>query len=524
MYITQGLKRAVQLNGSGIATVNGERKRTWTEFGERVAKLAMAFVELGLNPGERVAILSLNSDRYLEYYYAVPWAGGAVVPLNIRLAPPELIYMLNDSETLYLIVDDAFQAILPAFADKLRTVEQIIFAGDGPTPERTVNYEEVLATADPISDAERGGNDLAGIFYTGGTTGISKGVMLSHNNIVSNAMNAILGISYNEETSYLHVAPMFHLADGASTFSITTVAGRHVFVPKFDPADTLMAIQNQKVNVCLLVPTMVNMMVNFPDVGGYDVSSLERVLYGASPMPVAVLRKAMETFPNTQFIQGYGMTETSPIISLLDSKFHILEGPRAEKVKSAGRPVFSAEVKIVDSNDDELPHGKIGEIVTRGPHVMQGYWKQPELTAAAIREGWMHTGDAAYMDEEGFIYIVDRMKDMIISGGENIYSVEVENALYQHPNVEQCAVFGIPDDQWGEAVRAVVIPKNGGELDEPTLIEHCRQLIAGYKCPRSIEIRHDPLPISGAGKILKNELRAPFWKDKERQLSSKFPA
>jgi long-chain acyl-CoA synthetase len=505
MYITQGLKRAVQLNGHSIATVNGERKRTWAEFGERVTKLAGAFVELGLNPGERVAILSLNSDRYLEYYYAVPWAGGAIVPLNIRLAPPELIYMLNDSEAKFLIVDDTFQAMLPAFADKLKTVEQVIFAGDSPTPEKTVNYEEILAAANPISDAERGGNDLAGILYTGGTTSIAKGVMLSHNNIVSNAMNAIAGLSYNEETSYLHVAPMFHAADCASTFGITIVAGRHVFVPKFDPADTLTAIQNQKVNICLLVPTMVNMIANFPDAGDYDISSLKRILYGASPMPLAVLRKAMETFPNTQFIQGYGMTETSPLITLLDSKFHILAGAGAEKVKSAGRSCFTVEVKIVDSNDDELPLGEIGEIVTRGPHVMQGYWKQPELTAAAIREGWMHTGDAGYMDEEGFIFIVDRVKDMIISGGENVYSIEVENALFQHPNVGQCAVFGIPDDQWGEAVYAIVVPKNGDGLGEAALGAHCRQLIAGYKCPRSIEIRY--------------KLRAPFWKDKERQVN-----
>jgi long-chain acyl-CoA synthetase len=227
----------------------------------------------------------------------------------------------------------------------------------------------------------------------------------------------------------------------------------------------------------------------------------------------------METFPNTQFVQGYGMTETSPLITLLDSKFHILAGAGAEKVKSAGRPCLTVEVKIVDINDDELPLGEIGEIVSRGPHVMQGYWKQPELTAAAIREGWMHTGDAGYMDEEGFIFIVDRVKDMIISGGENVYSIEVENALYQHPNVGQCAVFGIPDDQWGEAVYAIVVPKNGDGLGEAALSEHCHQLIAGYKCPRSIEIRYDPLPISGAGKILKNKLRAPFWKDKERQVN-----
>lgn len=519
MYITQGLKRAVQINGGGMATIDGAREHTWAQFTERVAKLAGALKHLGLTEGGRVAILSLNSDRYLEYFFGVPWAGGVVVPLNIRLAPPELIYMLNDSGTEILIVDDVFKAMLPAFQGQLNTVRQVIHAGEGDAPEGTVDYEACLARSDAIPDADRGGADVAGIFYTGGTTGLAKGVTLTHDNIMSNAMNALAVLdTTGDHWRYLHAAPMFHIADGSTNCTVTMLGSTHVFIPKFEPEATLAAIEAHRVTHTVLVPTMVGMLIQLPGVERYDLSSLEIIYYGASPMPAAVLAKAMEVFPACEFVQGYGMTETSPVISILGGKHHTFEGPNAGRIASGGQPVPSIEVRIVDEEDREVPRGTVGEIVTRGPHVMKGYWNKPEETARALRNGWMHTGDAGYMDEDGFIYIVDRVKDMIITGGENVYSVEVEDAIHQHPAIAMCAVFGIPNDEWGEAVHAVVVPNEDQTLTAEELIAHCKERIAHYKCPVSVEVRAEPLPLSGAGKVLKRDLRAPFWEGQSRQV------
>ena len=519
MYLSQCVKRAAQVSGNKPASSFDDRTHTWNEFKNRIQCLAGGMQELGISAGERVAVLALNSDRYLEIFFATPWAGAVVVPINIRLAPPEILFTLNDSETELLIVDDTFAQMLPALEGKMSTVKNIIFSGDGETPKGCVNYEELIAKSKPAEDAERGGDDLAGLFYTGGTTGRSKGVMLSHDNLVSNALNVIPFMGFDETSVYLHVAPMFHLADCASTFALTMAAGTHTFLPKFDPEETLQLIQDKQVSVCLLVPTMVNMLVNFPDIGNYDVSSLGTILYGASPMPEAVLLRAMELFPECEFKQGYGMTETSPILTFLDSKFHVTEGPCSGKLKSAGYPAYGVEILVADENDKELPRGEVGEVLARGPNVMQGYWKMPEVTQETLRNGWMHTGDMAYMDDDGFVFIVDRNKDMIISGGENVYSSETEQAVYQHPAVQECAVIGVPHKEWGEQVHAVVVFKPGQSATEEELNARCHELIAGYKCPRSWEFREEPLPMSGAGKILKTELRKPHWDGQQKGVN-----
>ena len=520
MYLTQALKRALQIDRHGIATIDGTRQRTWAEFAERVAKLAGVFQELDLCSGGRVAILALNSDRYLECFFAVLWAGGIVVPLNIRLAPPELIYMLNDSGTDILIVDDAFQAVLPAFSGKLTTVKHIIFAGEDLASEGMVNYEAALVKASAVPDVERGGDQVAGIFYTSGTTGLAKGVMLTHHNFFNTALNILASLdTTGEPWVYLHAVPMFHIGDGWTNCTLTLRASTHVFMPKFDAEATLNIIQEHGITHTVLVPTMVNMLANFPRAETYDLSSLRTILYGASPMPEAVLTKAMQVLPECEFIQAYGMTETAALLTLLAGKYHTFTGSCAGKTASAGQTAPGVEVKIVDGQGHEVPLGTVGEIITRGSHVMQGYWNKPEETAQALRGGWMHTGDAGYMDDEGFVYIVDRLKDMIITGGENVYSVEVENVIYQHPSVAMCAVIGIPSEAWGEAIHAVVVCKEGPSVTEAEVIAHCKEHLAGYKCPRSVDIRHDPLPISGAGKILKAELRVPFWAGKTRQVS-----
>ncbi len=519
MQIAQGLRRAVQINSQGIATIFGERRQTWQQFGDRCAKMAGALQRLDLNPGDRVAILALNSDRYLEYYFFTPMAGGVVVPLNIRWAGPEVLFALNDSEARFLFVDRAFTGMYEAIKDKIETVEQVIFLDDGEVPAGMLGYEQNLATAQPAQDAGRCDEDLAGIYYTGGTTGRSKGVMLSHRNIVYNAVNAAASIGYTKETHWLHAAPMFHLADGSATVAVTMMGACHSFIPAFDPEASFKAIEENKVNFCLFVPTMLGMLLNHPAFDQYDLSSVDRVLYGASPMPIAVLKEAMSKLEGWQFIQGYGMTELSPLATVLDWEDHILEGPGSERLNSCGLAACGCEVRVVDENGVEVAPGTIGEVIVRGDNVMIGYWNQPEATAEVVKHGWMWTGDAATMDENGFFYIVDRVKDMIISGGENVYSAEVEQAVYQHPTVAECAVIGIPDERWGERVHAIIVPKPDSSPTEQDIIDHCHSLIGGYKCPRSVSFRDETLPLSGAGKILKTELRKPYWDDQNRNVS-----
>jgi long-chain acyl-CoA synthetase len=518
MQITQTLRRAVQVNRHGTAVLCGQNKITYEVMEQRVAKLAGALRQLGVQSDTRVAMLSLNSHRYIEYYYAVPWAGGINVPLNIRLAPPELIYILNDSGSEILIVDDVFQAMLPAFAGKLNSVKQIVFAGDGATPAGAVNYEEILDAAKPLPDTLRGGEDIADILYTGGTTGLPKGVMSSHDNVMGLVMNTMVVLG-GKPMVQLTTTPLFHISGAAFAYILSALGAPHVLLPKFDVEETLKAIQAHRATSTIWIPTMVNMIINHPAVEDYDLSSLQKIFYAASPMPYPVLTKAMQVFPNCQFYHVYGMTETTGGVTILEPEYHTTEGPLAGKIKSVGRAAFNTEVKIFDESDHELPRGQIGEIVMRGALVMQGYWNKPKETDAALRGGWMHSGDAGYMDEDGFVYIVDRLKDMIITGGENVYSAEVENAIYQHPAVAMCAVIGIPNSEWGESVHAIVVPKPGMQVSEEDILQHCRALIAGYKCPRSVTISAQPLPLSGAGKILKHVLRAPYWEGYEKQVN-----
>lgn len=520
MRITQGLKRAVQVNGKGIATIDIEsgRRYSWEAFARQVAQLAGALTDLGLQPDDRVAVWALNSDRYLAYYFATIWAGGIVLPINTRLAPPEVAHILTDAAASILVVDEALHDQVAEVLQHTSATQHFIFMGTGAVPEGMIAHESFLESARPLADVNRGGDDIASLIYTSGTTGSPKGAMLTHTNVVSNALSSLAIMYEGEPWTYLHTAPMFHIADNQWNTGVTLQAGTHVFVKKFVPQEMVTLIGRHQITHTALVPTMINMLCQVPDVERYDVSSLRKVNFGGSSIAPVVIKRAREVFQNCEFIQGYGQTETAPNISMLLDKYNTDEGPLAGKIESAGQPVFSMEVRIFNEDDEEVPLGTMGEIVTRGPHVMAGYWNKPEATAAALRGGWMHTGDIGYMDADGFIFIVDRLKDMIISGGENVYSTEVENALYQHPAVAACAVIGIPHEKWGESVHAVVQPKEGYDLTPEEIIDHCRQHIAGYKCPRSVEIREEPLPISGAGKILKKVLRASYWSDQGRQV------
>jgi len=513
VYLTQGLHRHVQQCPHEIATVCAGRTRTHAESVDRIARLAAALQQLGVRDGERAAILSLNSDRYHEALAATLWAGGVVVPVNIRWSVPEIADSLAEVDARVLVVDDAFAACTRGIRAGHPWLRHVVHAGDGPTPEGLLAFEHLVETSDPVEDARRGGDQLAGVFYTGGTTGRSKGVMLSHDNLLTSAMGVLATDHFPPGRVLLHAAPMFHLAAFSSWVSTGVVGGTQVMIPVSDPVAVLTAVQEHGVTDVLLVPTMIQLVVDSPRVDEFDLTSVQRMRYGASPMSDALLGRAMKALPNARFTQGYGMTEVAPAATLLRPDDH--EDPRHRR--SIGRAAPHAEVRIVGPDDVELPRGEVGEVVVRGGHVMLGYWNRPEETAEALRGGWMHTGDAGRMDDEGYVYLTDRLKDMIVSGGENVYSIEVENALAQHPAVATCAVIGVPDDTWGERVHAVVVPAAGAAVTLEELRAFCADRIAGYKVPRSMDVV-DALPVSAAGKVLKRALREPYWAGQERAV------
>ncbi|HVA07764.1 MAG TPA: AMP-binding protein [Acidimicrobiales bacterium] len=436
--------------------------------------------------------------------------------MNTRLAVAELAFILDDSAARALIVDDTFLDAGRSLVASCSHLHHLVhMAGDGTAPATAadgrdiVNYETLVAPpAAPMTDSRT--DDLAGIFYTGGTTGRSKGVMLTHGNLVANAKAMLIELRYTAQDRYLHAGPMFHLADGAATFAVTWVGGTHVFVPSFAPGPVAAVIEAERVTVSTLVPTMINLFVNAPEVAAHDLSSLRCIMYGGSPMPAAVQQRAQEVL-GCETVQCYGMTEASPAGTVCRIDGPVDEEPWATRVRSAGVPFTGVEVSVRRSDGAVADVDEVGEVWLRGPNIMAGYWRRPEETAAALTsDGWYRSGDAGRMDTDGYLYIVDRMKDMIISGGENIYCTEVEAALISHPAVLEVAVFGVPDDQWIERVHAVVVLREPGAACEEDFVTHCRPQIAGYKVPRSFDLRSELLPKSGAGKILKRELRAPY--------------
>lgn len=503
MYVTQSLHRMLRQSPDMPLTVFADRLHTVRQSVDRIARLASALQSIGVRRDDRVAFLGLNSDRYHEYLFAVPWADAAVNPVNIRWSAVEIAYSLRDSQTMVLLVDEAFAAAIPEIRAAGAELSTIIYCGEGLCPPGMLDYESLIAAAQPIADARRGGNALYGIFYTGGTTGQPKGVMLSHTNVMTSALGTLAtGRFLTNGGRILHAAPLFHLAAIGMWIAGNVAGSTHVVVSSFTPGGVAKAISDHRVTDVLLVPTMIQMLTDHADVAAFDFTSLRRLIYGALPISKALVERARRAFPATGFTQAYGMTELAPAATLLAPPDH--ENP--ELARSAGRALPHVEVRVVDQNDTEVPAGEIGEVVVRGDNVMLGYWNRPDDTAAAIRDGWMHTGDMAYMDVHGYLFIIDRLKDMIITGGENVYSTEVENALASHPAVATAAVIGVPDDRWGERVHAFIVLRPGTPPTEESLREHCRELIAGYKLPRSIEFV-DGLPISGAGKVLKRELR-----------------
>ncbi|WP_421837984.1 acyl-CoA synthetase [Novosphingobium sp.] len=508
----QALRHAVHMRGDGVAVIDGARSFTWNAFADRVARLAGAFKALGLTPGGRVILLSLNSHRSLECFFAAIHAGGAITPLNHRLALGELCDQVADCKPDVIVLGEDFCHLGGDLLAAAGSSAALVLAGECVAGEGLHSYETLIAEAQPLPDEGRVGDDLAVLMYTSGTTSAAKGVMLSHANFVANTANTYGELGFGPDIVHLHHGPLFHVAAAARVFSVTHAAGTHVLLPRFAAGEVIAEIERTGVTHATFVPTMLRAMLDDPALATADLSSLRVLSYGSAPMPEPLLKEVMAALPDVGILQSYGMTELSPVVTILNCRDHLPENWPSGRLRSAGKPVLFAEVGIVDAQDRLLPPGQAGEIVARGPNVMLGYWNRPDLTAEALRGGWMHTGDIGYFDDEGYLFVIDRLKDMIISGGENVYSLEVENALSAHPAVSQCAVFGRPHDHWGEAVHAVATLKAGMAATERELIDHCRSILAHYKCPRTLEIRDQPMPLSGANKIskavLKEELRA----------------
>lgn len=495
------LYRAQKFFTNKIAMVNGEVRLTYAQTWERCRRLAGGLHQLGIHAGDRVAILAANSHQYLEVYMAIPASGRVVVPLNTRHAEAELRYALEDSGTRLLITDRDPGALA-------QVVEQVLRLPD--------EYEALLAQA-AEEDLGEGitEHSLAGLFYTGGTTGASKGVMLSHRNLLANTTNWLVASQQGPEDVYLVIAPLFHAAGSNAVLATVWIGGCHVILPAFDPGAALELIETEQASMTLGVPTMIAAMVEEQLVRPRKVESLRSLSHGGSPIATEVVRRARQAFPNAELVHLYGATETAPLVTALRHEERLVEG---ELARSCGQGIAGVDVRVFNQDGQEMPPGEIGEVVVRGPNVMPGYWNKPEQTAAVLRHGWYYTGDLGYMNAQGYVFLVDRAKDMIISGGENVYSTEVEEVLYKHPAVLEAAVFGVPDEKWGEAVHAVVVPRPQHAVDMAMLIAFCRQHIAGYKVPKHIELRSEPLPKSGPGKILKRELRAPFWAGQTTQI------
>jgi fatty-acyl-CoA synthase len=515
MLLSDTLRKACQFFPHKEAIVCGNRRWTYEEFSQRLNRFSNYLQGMGIVKGDRVAILHPNCHCFLEVYYAIALRGAAAVPLNYRLSAGELAVIMNDAGAKALIADPRFRPTVDQIRAELPTVEKIVWTGDTtealPDGGRDLHYEEIVA-GEPASvpEVDVSETDIAQIYYTSGTTGRPKGVMLTHKNVTVHALGTIAELQLTDRDVWLHAAPLFHLADAWATWAITWVGGTHVLVGEFDPPAVLAAIEREGVTLTNLIPTMLNMLVNYPRVKEYDYRRLRVLLSGGAPIAPEVVRRIVETF-HCDYIQTYGMTETSPYLTLSLLKGHLLQKSPEEQLcfkSKTGREFIAVELKVVTDEGREIRRDEqeVGEIIVRGDTVTPGYWQLPEETEKAIKNGWLYTGDMAVMDEEGYVNIVDRRKDMIVTGGENVYSTEVENTLYQHPAVLECAVVGVPDEKWGEAVQAIVVLKPAVQATEEELIHFCKERIARYKAPKSIDFI-PALPKTGSGKIEKKILR-----------------
>jgi len=511
MSLHQILANAAQTFPGATAVRHLGRSVDWRALCDRVARRAARLRTTGVQPGDRVAVLAANVPEHLEALFAVPWAGLILVPLNTRLSQAEQRYILGHAGCRLLLHDERNAVRAAALAGE----------PDGPS----VAMLDPIDTWDTARDGLHGGPQApfqpatplatAALVYTGGTTGRPKGVELSHVALLLQALAAKDNFRLDDATVFAHTAPMFHVAGFTAGLGVTAAAGRHCFLPEFSPPALLDLIEHEGVDVAILVPTMISATLDGAGDRSAVMQRLRRILYGAAPIQEPVLRRLMQAAPQVELIQVYGQTEVGGACSVLPARYHVIEGPFAGKLGSAGRVLPAFSMRIADDAGREPGFGRVGEIQVSGPGVMTSYWNDPALTAETLRDGWLHTGDLGMIDQDGFITVVGRLKDMIITGGENVFAGEVESALMYHDAVQAAAVIGVPDERWGESVHAVVVLKPGRDASEAELVAHCRARIAHYKCPRSIAFRPGALPMSGVGKVRKVDLLSE-WQSMEK--------
>lgn len=515
------LRYAEQQFPQRTAIVCGKERFTYAQFAERVSKLAGALRKAGVRTGDRVAFLSMNCHRLLEAYYGVVEAGAVLLPLNIRLKPEELAYVLNDSGARVLFFQSPFVELVERFRGSLASMEAFYTLDQGIGREwaKPQSYEELLGDAAPhraeIMDVDE--DALAELFYTSGTSAEPKGVMLTHRNIYLHALNAGLGLHTGDDAVELHTIPLFHANGWGVAHFLTLLGGKHVMMQRFDPPEVFRLIEAEGATSLSLVPAMATALVNCPERTKYNLSSLQRISVGGAASSPTLVREVEEKL-SCHCYSGYGLTETSPVLSWSAMKpgMNWKEEERYSGQAMTGYAFPGVELRVVDANDQDVPRDgqAIGEIIARSDGVMKGYYRQAEATAEVMRGGWFHTGDMATWNEDGYLLVVDRKKDIIVSGGENISSLEVEKAVLSHPAVMEATIIPVPDEKWGEVPKALVVLRPGQKASEDELIEHCRERLTHYKCPQSVEFL-EQLPRTGTGKVLKRELRKKYWQGQE---------
>ena len=493
-----------------VALEQDGKALTFAALDERSRRIVAMLKAQGLAKGDRVAWLGKNARLYFELFYSAARMGVVMVPIGWRLAAPEIAYILGDTGAKLLFIDEGFAGLAAGACGDMENPPKVI---DTPTAKSDI-------AAAPADDFEGAGPDDAVLqLYTSGTTGNPKGAVLTNANLFALRQPAEEAAqpwsSWDEDEAILVCMPCAHI--GGTGLGIMAMAAgvRAIVQAEFTPDGVLDGFE-QGITRLFIVPAALQMVVQHPRAKDTDMSAVKYVMYGAAPIPLDLLREAVQTIPEAGFLQCYGMTETTGTIAMLPPQDHTLEGN--QRMKSAGKAVPGAELRVVDEDGEELPRGEVGELICRSPSNMQGYWNLPDATRGALKDGWMHTGDAAYMDDDGYVYIQDRIKDMIISGGENVYPAQVESAIYGHPAVGEVAVIGVPDDIWGEAVKACVVPRPGSEVDPDDIIAFTRERLAGFKVPKTVDVI-EAMPRNASGKILRRELRAPYWKDHDRQVN-----